>query len=145
MKKYLKLSLLLVIVMSLFMASPVSAATLASENFCVKSSSMWQLVGYALYAVKIVIPLIIIALGIMEFAKAIVASDEKAISKAATSLGKRLILGVAVFLVPTIVSLVMSMISTVVDTDVNIDACQKCLLDPTGDDCTSYKAQAKNK
>ena len=79
------------------------------DNFCLKTSGMWQLAGYVLFAIKIIVPLIIIVLGIIDFAKASLSSDDKAVSKAAASLLNRFIIGVAVFFVPTVVSIVLGL------------------------------------
>lgn len=46
------------------------------DNFCLKTSGMWQLAGYVLFAIKIIVPLIIIVLGIIDFAKASLSSDD---------------------------------------------------------------------
>ncbi len=45
---------------------------IAIENdFCLRTSAIWQFVGYGLFALKILVPLIIIIFGIVDFAKAI--------------------------------------------------------------------------
>ena len=113
------------------------------DNFCLKTSGMWQLVGYVLFAIKIIVPLIIIVLGIIDFAKASLSSDDKAVSKAASSLLNRFIIGIAVFFVPTVVSIVLGLVVTKEEDGTGIDACRVCLLNPTDTDCDSYKRKAK--
>lgn len=102
------------------------------DNFCVKTASIWQFVGYGLFALKILIPVVIIVFGIIDFSKAVVSSDEKAVSKAATSLVQRFILGLVVFFIPTIVSVIIGLVTDVTNTKKSIEACEKCLLDPLG-------------
>lgn len=113
------------------------------DNFCLKTSAIWQFVGYGLYALKILVPLIIIILGVIDFSKATLSSDDKAISKAATTLIQRLILGIAIFLIPTIVNLVLNLVKESVEVVGNTGACYTCLLDPNSSECDSYKKEAE--
>ena len=46
-------------------------------GFCYKTASIWHTIGYAFFIVKIVVPLIIIILGIIDFTKAVISNDEK--------------------------------------------------------------------
>ena len=114
----------------------VSAAEL---NFCGRTAPIWQFVGYFFVALKIAVPLIIIILGIVDFAKAVVSSDDKAISGAAMGLFKRLIIGVVIFFIPTIVDVVFGFISNFTgDIMTPIAACEECLLNPTNGTCEDY-------
>ena len=108
----------------------VSAAEL---NFCGRTAPIWQFIGYFLFALKIVVPLLIIVLGIVDFAKAIASSDDKAISKAAKSLLMRIIAAICIFFIPTIVSFVIRLVDTSVD-DKN-EICARCISSPGGDVC----------
>ena len=111
----------------------VSAAEL---NFCGRTAPIWQFIGYFLFALKIVVPLLIIVLGIVDFAKAIASSDDKAISTAGKSLLRRFIIGVVIFFIPTIVDLVFGFISNFTGDIMNeIATCEECLLSPTGNAC----------
>lgn len=106
-------------------------------DFCLDTSSIWQFIGYILMAVKIVIPIIIIIMGIIDLAKAVVSNDEKAINKSAMSVVKRLIAGIAIFFVPTIIDFVFSLIN---DATAAIEAatiCENCLLNPSSSECES--------
>ena len=58
-------------------------------TFCSDTALIWQFIGYILMVFKIVIPLLLLVLGMVDLGKAVVASDDKAINKAATTLGKR--------------------------------------------------------
>ena len=57
-------------------------------EFCYKTAKVWQIVGYAIMIIKIIVPLVLIILGMIDFFKAIMDSDAKAISKTASSLLK---------------------------------------------------------
>ena len=65
-------------------------------GFCTDTANIWHLVGLFVYIIKIVIPLILIVLGMVDLGKAVVSSDEKAINKAVGTLIKRFIAAVVV-------------------------------------------------
>ena len=104
-------------------------------TFCEDTAPIWRFVGYILFALKIIIPVVIIILGIMDFANAMIAKDEKAITNAAKSVGKRLILGIAIYFVPLLVSYIFSLIGDASPYIEKIESCEVCLLNPRSDDC----------
>lgn len=86
--------------------------TLVGENFCAETASIWQLIGTVINILKIVIPIIIVLLAIMDLGKAVIAGEEKEIKEAQKMLIKRLIYGVAIFFVVTIVQVVFNLVSS---------------------------------
>ena len=56
---------------------------------------------------KILVPVIVIGLGILDIAKAVIASKEDEMRKAQSTFIKRVFIGVALFFVPTIVNILM--------------------------------------
>lgn len=56
---------------------------------------------------RIIVPILVIVLGIMDFAKAVIASKEDEMKKAQATFIKRLIIGVAFFFIPAIVDVIM--------------------------------------
>lgn len=111
------------------------------NSFCADTAPIWQFVGYALFILKTLIPLVIIVLGIIDLVKVTMSNDDKAMNMAFSSLIKRLIIGVAIFFIPTIVSLVFSMVKDASPFLENADACQACLLRPTSTECSVYKGR----
>ena len=128
--------LLLVFSFVLFIPS-VDAAT-TSPDFCVRTSEIWQFVGYGLFALKILVPIIIIIFGVIDFAKATVSNDDGAIKKAAGALVRRAVVGVCIFFIPTIVKVIFDVVQNVTGTLEGIDACETCLLTPTSGECDGY-------
>ena len=117
---------------------------LAAQEFCQDTSNIWQLVGYVVYIIKIVIPLILIVLGMIDLGKAVISSDEKAINKAVGSLIKRFIAAVVVFFVPTIVNAIFGLIGLISDTTkADYNKCVECITSPYNEVCTGYVSQAK--
>ena len=104
------------------------------DNFCTETSNIWRTVGYFLLVFKIVIPIILIILGMVDLGKAVISSDDKAVSKAAKSLLMRVIAAVCIFFVPTIVSFVIQLVDTSVDN--KNEVCAKCISSPGGKVCS---------
>ena len=104
--------------------------SLCSSNQGVKSAA--KIVGYVLSIGKWIVAFIIIIFGVIDFSKAMVSSDEKAISKAASRLLKRFIAGVIAVVIPTlpIVLLNIIQVSQGIEKSSNFAACTKCVFDP---------------
>lgn len=69
--------------------------------------SIRGLVNDVLTYPKIIVPILIIVLGMLDFGKAVIASKADEMKKAQSTFIKRLIIGVAVFFVPTILDIIM--------------------------------------
>lgn len=121
----------------------VKADELTESSFCVRTSPIWQFGGYILFVLKILIPLIIIVLGIIDYAKAMTSNDDASLKKTTKSLALRFISGVVIFFIPTLVHVIFDIIGNVVNLD-GIDACQTCLLTPLNNSCDSYIAESEN-
>ncbi len=111
--------------------------------FCSTTADIWQVIGYILFAVKVVIPLIIIILGIFDFFKAVTSSEDAAIAKAGKSLVMRLVIGLAVYFIPLIISVIFSFVSSASTFIARGEACQQCLLRPLTENCQNYKTIAQ--
>ncbi len=84
--------------------------------------------GKILSFVKIIVPIVIIVFGVMDFYKAITSSKDDGLSKAVKSLVIRVIAGVCIFLLPGIVQLVLNMVNEWSDYSNNWCCCTECLL-----------------
>lgn len=109
-----------------------------ATTFCRDTHSILGLVGWALTIFKIVIPLIIIALGLLDLGKAAVSSKPEEIKKSATSLIWRLVGGIVIFFIPTIIMLVFGFVNKFSDakSQIDFDICYKCIVSPWSTDCT---------
>ena len=74
-------------------------------------------------------------MGSIEFGKAAISKDEKSIMVAANSLINKFILGVLIFMIPTLLDAVLSLVSGTEDTKKNYETCTTCLLSPFSDEC----------
>lgn len=68
------------------------------------------IVRLVMNVICIVVPIVMIVLGTIDLFKAVTASKDEEIKKKQQTLIKRIIAGILVFLVPTIVSLLMNLI-----------------------------------
>ena len=81
-----------------------------ASQFCAQSASIWKLVGNVINIIKIVIPIIIVILAMLDLGKAVMAGEEKEIKEAQKMLLKRIIYGVVIFFVVTIVQVVFGLV-----------------------------------
>lgn len=104
----------------------------SSENTTLK---VFQVIGYILFILKILVPIIIIVLGIIEFGKAALSGDEKANTTSFKTLMMRIITGVTIFFIPTILDFALSLVQGTKDAASKYDGCTTCMLDPFSEDC----------
>lgn len=100
-------------------------------TFCSDSVSIWYTLGMFLLVFKIVIPVLLIVFGMIDLGKAVISSDDKAVSKAAKSLLNRVIAGICIFFVPTIVSILFKMVGSFGEVKDQFDICANCISNPT--------------
>ena len=109
-------------------------------GFCADTANIWNVLGYVVTIIKIVIPLILIILGMIDLGKAVISSEEKAMSKSVSALLKRFIAAVIVFFIPTIVSALFNALALMSDaTKADYNVCVQCL---TGGSCDTSTAAA---
>lgn len=88
------------------------------------------IIGYVIWGIKVVVPIILIIVGMLDMGKAVTLKDEGEIKKAQNSLIKKLIAAVIVFLVPTLVGLIMGVIGSN-----DWKNCAACINAPWQDQC----------
>lgn len=108
-------------------------------DFCSQDGVLitFQVVGYILYIAKYLVPLLLMVLGSIDFAKAVMSNDDKAPQEAAMALARRIIIAVIIFLIPTILNFLLSLINDASElfTDSDFTNCRVCLLEPFGGKC----------
>lgn len=100
-------------------------------NFCGRTANIWQIVGKVYYILKIVIPVLLIIWGTIALFKAALSSDDKALSKEVSSMIKKVVAGLIIFFIPTVIRLVFFMV-TQFDQKMEKDVqnCIDCLTSP---------------
>jgi uncharacterized membrane protein YjgN (DUF898 family) len=112
-------------------------------GFCTKAGSIMQIVGYVLLVIKIVVPILIIILGSIDLAKAVTSGEEKDVKENATKLFKRILIGMVIFFLPSIVRALY--FSLTQDNDNSgfkndVSKCIVCITSPSQCD-TSYEGE----
>lgn len=94
------------------------------------SLKAFQVIGYLILIAKIVVPMILIILGSITFAKAAMSNDEKSTKDAAVMFGKKILIGLVIFFIPTILDFGLSLINGVSDTAKKYENCTSCVFNP---------------
>ncbi len=101
-----------------------------NENGGVKTT--FKILGMVVYVMKLLAPLLIIVFGVLDYFKAVTSSDEEAVNKATTSLIRRIVSGVIIILLPTLIWGILNLFDItdgIHDLNNNeFGACTKCLL-----------------
>lgn len=113
-----------------------------AEYFCKGPvQGVFTTLGWVLFAVKIIIPIMLIIFGSIDVGKAVIASKDDEIKKSIKSLAMRTIAGIIVFFVPTILNFAVKLID---NSDVYKGTfwdCTKCMLDPINNVCRGLRSE----
>lgn len=101
--------------------------TATTINFCQSTANIWHVLSFIVLIIKIVIPLALIILGMVDLGKAVISSDDKAIGKAVGSLVKRFIAAVIVFFIPTIISALFNALDFFGSAQSDYNLCVQCV------------------
>ena len=95
-------------------------------DYCTGLSSTLIFIGHMVRIAKIVIPIIIMAFGALDFFHAMVGSKDD-IKKAIKSLIFRAIAGVCIFFLPAVIDLVFSWVDSWQNYDADYQNCFRCI------------------
>ena len=117
----------------------------AALGFCAKTATIWQIVGWVFLIIKILVPILLIIFGIIDMAKSVMSSKPEEVTKSAKSLAFRAIAGVAIFFIPTIVAVLMGIVSSFTESEASDDylTCQSCILNPSSCDTSQDAGKTK--
>lgn len=108
------------------------------STFCSETAPIWYIVGVVINIFKIIIPIVIVLLAILDLGKAVMAGDDKEIKEAQKMLIKRIIYGVVIFFVVTVVQAIFSLVSQNF-IDNKDQACWACATQPNGSICKNAR------
>ena len=97
-----------------------------SANFCKDISVGLKIAGYTIIIIKIITPLAIILMGSFDFYKAVSSGKPDDLKKQAIMLGNRVLVGLIIFFLPTILKTALNFISG----ESEYINCIDCLFDP---------------
>ena len=98
-----------------------------SGSFCSDISGGLKIAGYTIIIIKIITPLAIILMGSFDFYKAVSSGKQDDLKKQAIMLGNRVLVGLIIFFLPTILKTTLNFLSG----DSEYINCINCLFDPT--------------
>lgn len=101
---------------------------ISQSSNCTRIKEPLMFIGNIVLVVKIAIPIILIGLGMMDLFRAVTSAKDDELKKSLRGFAMRCVAGVAIFFLPTIVSVVFSMVSSWADLKGEFNACQKCIL-----------------
>lgn len=107
-----------------------SAVAETVSGFCKETYEMWAFFGRCIIVFKIIIPVILIVLGIIGLGKAVITDDDKEIKTQTTKLIKKLIVGVCIFFIPTVVTSLLTLVGRLNQSGVNYTICVECIKNP---------------
>ena len=126
-KKYYKYLLLLLLIL------PITVhAEAVGENMCSREEiqNVMRLVGYIIMFIKLFVPLIIIGQGVFIFYNGVKAGKEDELKKCVQTLGKRILTGVIIMLLPTIIDVALSTVNDWTNYQGEYETCTECLFHP---------------
>ncbi len=98
-----------------------------SGSFCSDISGGLKIAGYTIIIIKIITPLAIILMGSFDFYKAVSSGKQDDLKKQAIMIGNRVLVGLIIFFLPTIIKTTLNFLSG----DSEYINCINCLFDPT--------------
>lgn len=114
------------------------------EHFCKGPvQGIFTTLGWVFFIVKILVPILLIIFGSIDFAKAILSSKDDEIKKSAKTLAMRAVIGILIFFIPTILNLVINVIDSSKNDNNASNVykgtfwdCTRCMLDPNDNTCS---------
>lgn len=102
-------------------------------GFCENAKDIMQIVGWILLIFKLIIPIIIIVFGAFDLGKAVTGSKDDDIKKSAKSLAMRIVAGLIIYLIPSLVIWIFGLVAGFQEAQTSLgwSTCQKCLLHPS--------------
>ena len=107
------------------------------DDFCGQLAGVWTIGGYVLFMTKIVVPLLLIIMSMVELTKAITADKD---TNPFSLIKNKIIAAVAVFLVAQLVTIVLGVIGS----DTDWASCAKCTAHPFSDGCSLLRVKQEH-
>ena len=125
------ISFLIILFVSFILMINVNAETteIVAEHFCRDMANTLKLVGYFITVIKILVPLLVVIMGSLDFYHIVMSGKDSDLKKEALILGKRVLMGVIVFLMPSIVNLAVNTLDNNPNADYKV--CVDCLTKPS--------------
>lgn len=106
------------------------------DTFCADSETIWNVVGWIFTVFKIVIPILLIILGSIDFGKAVVAQKDDEIKSAAKSFAFRAVAAIVIFILPSVITMIINWALDISGTEMDYQGCTNCVIHP-GSGCSN--------
>lgn len=100
-----------------------------AANFCSDIKPGIKILGYIILVFKVLVPVIIIIMGTKDIYNVVTTGKSDDLKKQFILLGKRVIAGLIIFFLPTIINVVINAVDPNSESDYKV--CTTCLFDPT--------------
>ena len=111
---------------------------LDAAEICDGLKPVLRVVGIVVWGIKVIVPIILIVIGMIDLAKAVTEKSEDKIKEAQQKLIKRAIAAILVFLVVSMVSVVMTIVG-----DESYQSCMECIDSPWSCSTSGSNADAE--
>lgn len=111
-------------------------------NLCSNDSTsllVFQVIGYIIIVIKILVPIILIVLGSIDLGKASLSGDDKAMKDATVQFAKKVLIGLIIFFIPTVLDFFLSLIDGTTEISNKYRGCTECILNPSDESKCSPK------
>ncbi len=109
------------------------AAEEEATKFCSNFTPIWTIMGYIIFAIKVIVPILLVITGMVTFLKAVIKEGKEA-SESLDLLKKKALYAVVVFLVIQLVGLIMQFVSK----ESFFEKCAKCAFSPFNESNNCY-------
>lgn len=99
-----------------------------ASTFCYDIKAGLRIVGITILMIKIIVPFAIILMGSFDFYKTVSSGKNEDLKKDAIMVGKRVLTGLIIFFLPTIIKTTVNILDD--DMDADYHYCINCLFDP---------------
>lgn len=89
-----------------------------------------RFIGYLLVIVKILIPIGLIIIGVINFSKAMLSGNDDSIKKNAYSFAWKIVFAIVIFVLPTVINFIVGLIDGATDGTEDYENCRNCIFDP---------------
>ncbi len=102
-----------------------------AARLCKNFIPVWTVMGYVIFAIKVIVPILLILTGMIAFVKAVINQKDDEISKNKFLLIKKVVYAASVFLIIQLVGIIMNFVSSTSSYKI----CATCALSPFSDEC----------
>ena len=106
-------------------------------DICLSTINAWRVIGYLLYIVRILVPLLIIIIATKSFFNVIVKGNLDETKKSFMNLLSKIVIGIIIFMIPSLINTLIVLLSGI-NFGEGFSMCSICMDSPGGLLCNSY-------